>query len=482
MKTPSVFSNILTLGAASILDYGIQLILPIILVRLLPEESYANYRMLFLLVNTAMALAPLYMPQALFYFLPQAQLQREHAAYMANTALFLMITGLASAAIINPWLPLIPDRFFHISRSGYMVPLFIFVWVLGSLIDSLPNAANRVRVQAGIMLFLSVIRVASVVTLAAITRNIEYVFLGLCVFSALKCLILLVYLKIEAGVAPLIIDYRLLNRQVHYALPFGISGALFMLKNQSDQWMAAALFSPVEYAVFSFGIYVAPLMTILRNAINNGALPIMSHAYAAGDINGVLFQYRRVNFIMACLILPVLAILFVAADPIIRLIFTDTYAGAANVMRVYILGFVAQCLESTTLLRLCNAGRFVLKLNLILLPLAILTGYLGAQRFGIPGAALGSVITLYVGEVLNLKKSATAMQTSLYKIIDWRSWSWILLATLVAGIGAFHADRYFQFTGIYSVISTASITALLACAFYYGLYLFKFIDRRLIWS
>ena len=58
MKQKTLYSKIATLGAASIFGYAVQLFLPIILVRILEEREFVKYRMLFLLVNTALALAP----------------------------------------------------------------------------------------------------------------------------------------------------------------------------------------------------------------------------------------------------------------------------------------------------------------------------------------------------------------------------------------------------------------------------------------
>ncbi len=475
-----MFANILTLGVASVVDYAIQLLLPIAMVRLLDGDAYAQYRMLFLMVNTAMALAPLYMPQALFYFLPKAESNAEKAFYIGNTVVFLFITGCITGLLINPWLPIIPEKFFGITRVQILIPLFILVWVLSSLLDSLPNANNRIRCQAGIMLSMSILRVSCIVTTAWLTGNVEWVFFILCVFIAIKTMALLIFIRYEIKPCVMQYDADVFKIQLKYSIPFGISAALYMLKIQADQWIAAYLFVPFEYAVFSFGIYVAPLMNILRNAINNAALPTMSKAYAVGEYSEVIAQFKKVNFIMACFILPLLAVLYVTAEHIIRFLFTETYIEAAGVMRIYIVGFVVQCLESTAILRLCNAGKFSLKLNASLLPIAVLLDFAGARFAGIQGAALGSVITLYIGELINLKKSATAMGISFYQIIDWSSWLALLLAAMITGWAGLWLDNYLIMDSLMKGIVVGTSMLLIYSTLFavtYGIY---FLNKKTI--
>ncbi|HBA67254.1 MAG TPA: hypothetical protein DCZ48_13955 [Methylococcaceae bacterium] len=449
-------SRVATLGAASIFDYGIQLILPIILVRVLVDQDYAKYRMLFLLVNTAMALAPLYMPQALFYFLPRASSKQQRASYIANTLFFMYLTGFIAAVLLNPWYPLISEQFFTITDKQILIPAFIMMWIIASLIDSLPNASNLIRWQALISIAISTARVITIAATAWFTNDIEAVFSMLCLFVSLKALLLLIFIKVQHPDVRLSIEFCLMKMQVRYALPFGLSSMFYMLKVQSDQWIAAYLFTPLMYAVFSFGIYIAPLMTLLRNAINNAALPSMSAAYANGDIGSVLDQFRRVNLMMALLILPVLASLFAAADRVIIFLFTETYREAANVMQIYIIGFVAQCLESTTLLRLASAGKTVMKLNATLLPFAILISFIGGSLWDLPGAALGSVATLYAGELFNLWYSSHLMQTRLRKIINWRTWSILLIAALIAVITGKLVAHTINFSPLYDTIVIAA--------------------------
>ena len=474
MKNRRLLLSVFTLGSASLIDYAIQLILPIALVRLLVPEQYAQYRLLFLMVNTAMALAPMYMPQSLFYFFPRAQSVEERGVILGNVLLFLMITGGMSGLIVYPGFGFFPDKFYEITQEKFLIPFFILTWVISTVIDVLPNALNKIRSQAIVMLSLSLLRVFAVVFSAWYTGKVEYVFYALCLFSVVKVLVLFGYAHLSEQLGTLSIKAPAFKEQLSYALPFGIAGGLYMLKVQADQWIAAYQFSPKEYAVFTFGIYIAPLMTVLRTAINNAVLPEMSSAYAANQHQEVASIFRKSNFLMALFIMPLLAVLYAIADSLINILFTSEYAGAASIMRLYIIGFVAQCLETNSILRLINAGKFWIKLNMVLLVVAVVTSYAGSVLFGLVGAALGSVITLFIGESVSLFKAARGLGLALSGIIQWRRWSILLGASVLSALLGQVVAAYMDGVGLFQMM-TVALSVLIA----YLLMAFLFLPLRM---
>src|SRR2546430_4528182 len=96
-----------SLGAVKAFDHALQFLLPVVLVRCLDVHTFGEYRLLWLAVGTVMALAPLSMPGALYYFLPRSGAPARRL-YLHQTLAFLVCTGLVSAFIVsplNPWLP-----------------------------------------------------------------------------------------------------------------------------------------------------------------------------------------------------------------------------------------------------------------------------------------------------------------------------------------------------------------------------------------
>lgn len=426
-----------TLGTASAFDYVLQFILPIILVRSLSTNEFGEYRVLWLVTNTVMAIAPLYMPQSLFYFLPRAGVQR--APYVANVFWFLGFMGVLAAATVSPWNHLRPGLLQGLPGANSVVPAFILLWVGSTLIEWLANTEGRVGTQARIMISLSIARVVIIGAVAWITADIYAVFLSLAVFAMLRCLFVLMDILHRYGRSGLKPDSHLFRAQISYAAPFGAAGMLYNLRQQSDQWIAATLFSLQQFAAFSISLVVLPLAGLIRQAVSNAILPAMNTRYHEGDLLGAVAINRDANTLTGILLFPVLAFLFVFAEEVIGLIYTVQYVEGALPMRIYLLGLAGQALVVNNLLITLAQGGFQMRLNGLLLPIAVLLSLSGASLYGMTGAALGSAVTQWVSHLLSIHHVCRISRVGAGGLIDWYALLQFALAAMFAGLLAYLA-------------------------------------------
>lgn len=428
-----------TLGTASAIDYVLQFILPILLVRSLDSTEFGQYRVLWLVTNTVMAVAPLYMPQSLFYFLPRADKRR--ASYVANVLVFLTFMGLLGALIVSPWNPLRPELIRGLPGAGDLIPAFVLLWVASTLIEWLANTEGRVDAQARIIVALSFARVVIVGAVAWFTEAILDVFIALAAFALLRCVFVFGDVLRRYGKAGLTPDSGLMRLQFAYAAPFGTAGMLYNLRQQSDQWIAAGLFSLQQFAALSISLVVLPLAGLIRQAVSNAILPAMNTRHHQGDVLGAVGINRDANTLTAILLFPVLAFLFVFADEVIGLIYTAQYLEGALPMRVYLLGLVGQALVVNNLLITLAQGGFQMRLNGFMLPLAVLLSFGGASEYGLLGAALGSAVTQWCSHLLSIRYVSRISQIGWSGLIDWVALAQFAVAALIAGMLAFLAVR-----------------------------------------
>ena len=144
------------MGMANGLDAVLHFVIPIALVRLLPVEQFGEYRLLWLAASSAMLFAPMGMPRSLQYFLPRNN-EEDRRVFIDQTLIFLLITAAIAALFFLPSSPLLPSTMKGlVESSSYLVSLFVFFWVIASLIDVLPSALEKYRHQ---VLFLSLIHI-----------------------------------------------------------------------------------------------------------------------------------------------------------------------------------------------------------------------------------------------------------------------------------------------------------------------------------
>jgi O-antigen/teichoic acid export membrane protein len=323
-----------------------------------------------------------------------------------------------------------------VAEQGVVVPIFAALWIFSWVLDVLPTVEERVQWQAKVIVGLSALRAVGLSTVAIVTRDLNAVLWTLAAFTAFKAALLLWYVRRHHGWRGPWLERDAFKDQIRHASPFALSGMLTGFRTQGDQWIAALLFTVTQFAAFSVATVIAPMVMMLRQSVNNVFMPSMSRHHAEGDIASMLALNSRANAMVALLAYPMLAFAFVFAEPLISLIYTSTYANAAPVMRLYIVGLLALVVELTSTLFILKQGPFAARVNALVLALALPMSYFGAITWGLMGAALGSVVALYSERALSLARLSTITGTPIAKLQDWGTLAGILAAAGIAAVAA----------------------------------------------
>lgn len=432
----------LSLGGANAFDYITHFLLPVVLARCLDTFAFGQYRLLWLATRTAMALAPLAMPASLYYFLPRSDATNKRL-YVNQTLLFLAFTGLVSGWAVSSWNPWLPESMRGLQQHGAIVPLFVVLWVFSSLLDMLPAIEERVKWQTRVIVGLAALRTLALSVAAILTRQLEPVLIVLIAFVVLKIALLLGYVWRSHGLRGPILRWKAFADQVRHAAPFGAAGALYDLRAQADQWVAAAIFSLELFASFSVAAVIGTLVSLFRRSVNTAFLPGMSKLQAAGDLNGMLELNSRANAMVGALVCPLAAFAFVFAEEVVTIIYTAAYLDAAPVMRVYIVGLLPLIVELASLTLLLRQGTFVMALNAVMLIFAVPISWLAAQQFGLAGAAAGTVIAIYLDRIATLRHIARLSGVPVRRLQDWRTLARLAFYAALAGTFAWWVDAQY---------------------------------------
>jgi O-antigen/teichoic acid export membrane protein len=238
--------------------------------------------------------------------------------------------------------------------------------------------------------------------------------------TTLKLGLLFVYVQRHHGLGRPWFQPKSFVAQFRHCAPFGLSAALYSLRGQADQWVAAALFTLHSFAAFSIAAILGQVVNLFRNSVLEAFLPSMSRMQAAGDLKSMMEMNARANQLVATLLYPLLAFVFVYAEELVGVIYTSSYVDAAPAMRVYAFGMALLAVEVGSLLLLMRQGTYALGVNSVALVLSILVSWFGARHFGLAGAALGSVLALCLDRAITLRRIAASAGISMAALQDWR--------------------------------------------------------------
>jgi O-antigen/teichoic acid export membrane protein len=168
----------------------------------------------------------------------------------------------------------------------------------------------------------------------------------------------------------------------------------------------------------------------------------MSRLQAAGNVRGMLDMNSRGNVMVGRLLYPGLAFVFVFAPELVTMVYTASYSQAAPVMRVYIIGMLASVVEMGSLVMLLRQGTYALGVTAVTLAVSITVSWIAAHFVGLPGAAAGSVLALYLDRILVLRRVARQTGVRLRELQDWRTLATQLAFAAVSALLAwFVAER-----------------------------------------
>lgn len=431
-KRSTTRNEVLLLTFANGIETGLRLLIPIALVRLLDQEAFGEYRLFWLVTNTVTLFVPLGIGRSLMYFLPRST-PAERGAFVSQSLLYFAIVGLPIAACFALAPSWMPDTLATLTEPPAVFGAFIFVWLLSSLINVLPNADRNIRWQATAIASCAVIRTIVIVSVAWLTRDLQAIFLALLAFSVLQCVLLAYYVLTRHGRFLRWPRWSGLRRQFSYSAPFGISGILSRARNQVEQWIVVALFAVESLAVFSIAVTFNGALSLLRSSVGNVLLPKMSREQAGGDARRALELNNRGNLSICFLIFPFLAFVWVYATPLVTLLYTDAYTDAVPVVRVYALNMLFTAVELATVLLIYEQGRFVMNVSAGILVFASVLSYIGAVTFGLPGVAVGGLVGTVIARYLNFRRAAEVLGIRFRELQDWATLGRLLLTSVLAG-------------------------------------------------
>ena len=425
----------LSLGMANALDYALQFLLPIVLVRYLDSAAIGEYRLLWLAVGTVLPLATMGMPGSLYYYLPRSDASTKRL-YINHSLLFLSVTGLIAAWAISAWNPGLPETIRLLAAHGAILPAFVLLWVISALLNPLPMVDERVKWQVGATIGLSALRAIALSAAAILTGDIAPVMMVLLAFAVFKVALLLRYVSTYHGLGRPLLRRQAFADQVRFAAPNGAAGALYGLRTQADQWVAAAIFSAGMFASFSIAAVLSPLMNLFRLSVNHAFMPSMSRHQASGDIHAMLELNSQANVTVAVLVCPIFAFAFVFAADIVSFVYTPAYLQAAPVMQVYIVGLSALIVELSTVTMLLRLAPFVTGVNVVALLLSAPLSWFFAQHIGLSGAAVGSVAVIYLDRLVIVWRISRLTGIAMRRLQDWRVLGRTIIFSVLAGLFA----------------------------------------------
>jgi O-antigen/teichoic acid export membrane protein len=395
-KTESLRSSSAWLLAAKLIAFACSFALPLVIVRILTQDQAGEYRLAFQVVTNAVVILPLGFSMSAFYFLARTPERRPSAIF--NILLFNFIVG--ALAALAMWLEpgLIGNLFKSetLTKLGPAIGLVIWISIFGSFLETVALANSESKVATGFIVFSALSKTLLMGSAVVIFGSVPAIVYAAMVQAAIQTLILLWYLHSRFQGWWRSFDGAFFAEHTKYAIPFGLTGVLWIAQTEIHTYFVGYQFSHADVAIYTYGCFQLPLIAMLSESVSSVLIPRMNALQQAGDVDEMVRLSAKAMEKLALVYFPVYAFFLVTAGTFITTLFTQEYARSVPVFMVNLTLILLGVVITDPIVRsFKELGRL-----LLLTRVCVLAGLIGVLYYGIGRMSLVGYIATAVGAIV----------------------------------------------------------------------------------
>jgi O-antigen/teichoic acid export membrane protein len=392
-------TKVLALASSSGLTTVVALLTGMVMTRLLTPVDLATYRQSVMAFDVAIPLLSFNLKTAVYYYLP-TESERTRGLFL-DGVIVMLTAGLFYALFISlGGSHVLASRFSNpdLARNLiYLAPLPLFL-LPATLTDAVLVVQNRILQQVLLSLVTNSILAIGLISACFIWATPDAVLKTRCLIGALAACISIViawHALPKDRWAPQLSGIK---KVLLFSLPLAFAGGVGAISQQLDKLVVASLCSPLDFAIYSTGAIDIPFAGMITGAAMSVIHPELRRSIAAGDKLAAVRLFSSAALRTSAWLLPIAVFLFVVAEPLMILLFSEKYADSATAFRLYLLRTPMKVVVFATLMTSLGLNRAILlRATCALIATTLLSGIL-VRNLGPTGSITASLISLYLIE------------------------------------------------------------------------------------
>lgn len=426
MTMARVLRTILTIG------------IPIVMVRVLDQETFGAYKQIGLIASAALAILSLGLPPSLYYFVPR--LPEKSQTFVVQTAIVFAAIGIVGGVVLVLSDALLA-RAFGPQLAQYSLWLGAMVALsITALLDIAMVVDRRVRLAAASSAVLDATHGLLVVGAALIARDLHWIMAAAIFSLILRVIVLVRYIRWRGRIMPA--TRRVpgaLREQFQYALPYYGASLIALAGEQFHAFYVATAYDAAQFAIYAIGTLQLPMIGHLMHSIGETIVLDGSKNYADGNLREMRRVWRRATYVLALILMPLFFVLEVFARDVIEIFFGASYTASADVFRIFIITLPLSILLGSTLLRATGDLKQMIVANTVALAITAGSLILMVDWLGIAAAAWSVVLGNVALTAIVTGRILRRLDASLGDYLEWRGIGVVVLVAAVCAIAGYYA-------------------------------------------
>jgi len=413
------------LTVSRISNFAIQLLSPLLLVRILDVASYGRYQEFVIWAVLLVTVCSFAVDSSLTYFLPRYP-QRERTFVSQSTVLTLAISVICLLSLI-----LAKPLVLKATSFDFVAPLaaYVFFFVNLNWVDYYWIATRRANLVLYYSALRLVIRITVLLVVAYVTRDVLTIAWSLAAVEAVRVLVMLAYFA-RRGIFVINLRRSEIAEHLRFAAPLGAAAIVQNASHSIGKLFIGGTLGPVALAYYATGSYLQPLVRVARSGIEDAVYPELVRRH--DEAGGALHLWQRVNVLNCAMFFPAFVLLVYYAKLIISVLFTEAYLSAAPIFCVYAAFLLRRCFNSDALLRTTGRSAFMLWGTVGALGTNVVLIVLLSSVLGMIGPAVAFIFAETALEMYYSSMVRKKLKIGVVDLADWGSIARIAASCAVA--------------------------------------------------
>jgi O-antigen/teichoic acid export membrane protein len=384
------------LSMSRIANYGLMIISPVVLVRVLTVGDFGRYREFLLYASLLVSIASFSISDSLLYFIPA----RPASAWRVVRQTGLLTAAVSTCIVLGFYILDFATGGALVGRYRLPVALYVLFFINVDFWEAFWLATHqtvRVFIYSAARLL---VRMLVVVGVAVFTNDVMTIIWSLIVLEAVRFIVFsAVWYKLDRSRQEPPVD-NMLRDQLRFCVPVGLATVLFLISRNLANVAVAKWLGAAALAQMTIGTYGEPIILALRNSISTAMLPELVRRSTESP-DAPIQLWRRSTVINCVMLFPAAVLLAWFAEPLVVTVFGPKYRPAIVVLQIYALVMIVACFDFSPPLRAINKTRPLVTSNFAAAIFGGLTLIVLLPILGLAGASLTLVVSGFVEAAYN---------------------------------------------------------------------------------
>ena len=410
------------LTASKAITAIISLATSMLLSRFRTTEEYGTYSQMLLVINLLTSLLMLGLPNSINYFLGRADTKEERQLFISVYYSLSTILSLLVGAILVLSVPLI-ETYFHnplIRNFYYFLALFPWTHSICSSIENILIVYHRTGFLMTYKIVYSLANLGIILVVQWINHGFSTFMM---VYVAVNCsFALAVYCiagKLSGGVH-FRLDIKLIRSIFVFSIPIGLSSVVGTLNAEIDKLLIGYLMDTEQMAIYTNAARELPF-TIISSSITAVLLPRLARMMKDNKRDEAARLWGYATELALIFIALIVSGVFVYAEDVITILYSEKYLPGVNIFRVYTLNLLLRITYFGIILNAVGETKKIFWCSIYSLVLNAILNPLFYWLFGMIGPAIATFVAIFLVMMLQLRMTATALGMSFHAVFPWKN-------------------------------------------------------------